>query len=80
MKTPQNVFVIQSKLAEVRDGQLLFQDRKNSVTFPAGFPVSGQFLSDWLGRNVRVLVVDGVAVQVRRRRGLIKTVKYPRDV
>ena len=80
MTPPQNVFSLQIKLTGVQDGQLHFQDKNDTGTMPAGFPITAQFLSDWLGRKVSVLVVDGVAIQVRRRKGLVTTAKYPRDV
>ena len=80
MTPPRNVFSLQSKLTEVQDGQLHFQDKNNSVTLPTGFPIMGQFLSDLIGRKVSVLMVDGVAIQVRRMKRLVTTVKYPRDV
>lgn len=67
MTPPQNAYSFQSRLTEVQEGQLHFQDKNNAITLPSGPPIKGQFLSDWIGGKVSVLVVDGVAIQVRRR-------------
>ena len=50
------------------------------MSVPPGFPINAMFLSEWVGRKVSVLLVDGVAVQLKRTVGLVRTVKYPRDV
>ncbi len=69
--------LVKGKFLGVTDGQLVFTD----MTVPAAFSVSRGMLSDWVGRTVEVLLVDGVAVQLRRSKVLGQlTVKYPRDV
>jgi hypothetical protein len=52
---------------EVQEGQLHFQERSNTITLLSGPAIEGQFLSDRIGRKMDVLVVDCVAIQVRRR-------------
>jgi hypothetical protein len=80
MKPLQNASRFKGEFREFRDGQLVFSNRSKSMTVPAGFSVNQMFLSDWVGKNVSVLLVDGIAVQLKRKTALVKTVKYPRDI
>ena len=80
MKPPQDVSVVKTKLTKIQDGKLVFSTKKEVMSVPPGFPINAMFLSEWVGRKVSVLLVDGVAVQLKRTVGLVRTVKYPRDV